>query len=330
MTPSYARDHSATFAAAANPSPGSFGFTSAGAPPTKGLARGLFMAPQPTSAGGVAPAPALKPRASLSKLPNAAVVNAGKLSGKKNKAADGSSRRQKKKLAGRAMDATASEASAADVHNLFDEMPTSFNDKTYISTMGVGSNNYHWSQTNEVHLYDHEYEVDEDGEGIVDAPKERADKDEDILLCNTWLKVSTDATFGGDQSRDAYWIRMKEYFDLHNNSGIDRTDRSLRFRWSTINKGEKKKNKKEKIKKGRSFTLLQCYDVLKDDDKWKPREGVDEESNKRKRTIDLDDDEEEPSSDDGKRDPTPNSVAYSKTKIPNEGKKDSKEKKKRK
>ena len=42
-----------------------------------------------------------------------------------------------------------------------------------MSTMGVGSNNSHWSQTNDMHFEDHEFEVDEDGEGIVDAPKGR-------------------------------------------------------------------------------------------------------------------------------------------------------------
>uniref|UniRef100_A0A453SUX6 Uncharacterized protein n=1 Tax=Aegilops tauschii subsp. strangulata TaxID=200361 RepID=A0A453SUX6_AEGTS len=29
---------------------------------------------------------------------------------------------------------------------------------------------------------------------------------------------------------------MKEHFDVHNVSGIDRSERSLRSRWSTINK----------------------------------------------------------------------------------------------
>ena len=48
-------------------------------------------------------------------------------------------------------------------------MLCSFNDETYMSTMGVGSNNSHWSQTNEMHFNDHEFEVDVDGEGIVDA-----------------------------------------------------------------------------------------------------------------------------------------------------------------
>uniref|UniRef100_A0A453CL51 Myb/SANT-like domain-containing protein n=1 Tax=Aegilops tauschii subsp. strangulata TaxID=200361 RepID=A0A453CL51_AEGTS len=115
-----------------------------------------------------------------------------------------------------------------------------FNDDTYMSTMGVGSNNSHWSQTNEVHEDDHdENEVDEDGEGIVDAPKGRACNytiEEDVLLCNTWLTVSMDATVGGDKSRDTYSFRMKEFFDAHNKSGTRRTDRSLRSRWSTINK----------------------------------------------------------------------------------------------
>ena len=91
--------------------------------------------------------------------------------------------------------------------------------------MGVGSNNSHWSQTDDMHFEDHEFEVDEDGEGILDAPKQRAGNytnADDILLCNTWLQVSRDPSVGGDQSRDAYWLRMKEHFDLRNMSGIDR------------------------------------------------------------------------------------------------------------
>lgn len=97
-------------------------------------------------------------------------------------------------------------------------------------------------------------------------------------------------------------------------------------------KGEDKKTKKENIKKGRPFTLPHCYEELKDDEKWKKRDGIDDvdESNKRKKTIELDHDEEEASSDDGKRSPTPNSVSYSKPKRPDGCKKDAKEKKKRK
>uniref|UniRef100_A0A8I6XTG3 No apical meristem-associated C-terminal domain-containing protein n=1 Tax=Hordeum vulgare subsp. vulgare TaxID=112509 RepID=A0A8I6XTG3_HORVV len=91
-------------------------------------------------------------------------------------------------------------------------------------------------------------------------------------------------------------------------------------------------NKKGKIKKGRPFTLPRWYEELKDDEKWKKHDDIDDvdESNKRNRTIELDHDEEEESSDVGKRSPTPNSVSYSKPKRPDGCKNDAKEKKKRK
>ncbi|KAF7000829.1 hypothetical protein CFC21_016631 [Triticum aestivum] len=314
------------------------------------------------AAGGVAVASARATAPSSSKLPNAARPKKGKTSAKKNKAADGSgtSKARRKKFAGRATGAAATEAPAsslvepaADAHNMFDEMPPSLNDDAYMSTMGVGSNNSHCSQTNDMHFENHEFKVDEEGEGIVDAPRGRAGNytnTDDILLCNTWLQVSREPSVGGDQSRDDYWLRMKEHFDVRNVSGIDRSDRSLRSRWSTINsdcqrwaacqkavdklnpsgtneddrynitqnlfKEEERKTKKGKIKKGRIFTLPHCYEVLKDDEKWKKREDLDDLplSNKRKQTIKLDDDEDDASSDDGKRSPTPNSVSYSKPK----------------
>ncbi|KAM3240816.1 hypothetical protein ACQJBY_054071 [Aegilops geniculata] len=240
-----------------------------------------------------------------------------------------------------------------------------------MSTMGVGSNNSHWSQTNDIHFEDHEFEVDEEGEGIVEAPRGRAGNystTDDKLLCNTYLHVSKDPSIGGDQSRDAYWGRMTEHYNAHNKSGIYRSERSLRSRWSTINsdcqkwaaaqksvdkinpsgtneedrfniaqnlfKEETRTTKKGKIKKGRIFTLPHCYEVLKDDEKWKKRDGLEDLhlSNKRKRAIEMndDDEEEDASSDDGKRSPTPNSVSYSKPKRPDGCKKDQNQKKKRK
>ncbi|KAE8769469.1 tyrosine n-monooxygenase [Hordeum vulgare] len=229
LTPPYARDPAVVVGA--NPSAGTSSFASVGASPTTGLVCGLFMAPGRERVA----TPAVKPRAPFSKLLNVAVAKKDKVSGKKNKAANGSSRRPEKKLAGRAKDAAATEAregslaaSTGYAHNVFDEMPPSSL--------------------------------------------------------------------------------------LHKN----------------LFQGEGKKTKKGRMKKGRSFTLPHCYEVLKDDEKWKPHEGVNEETNKHKRSPDLDDNEAEPTSDDGKRSPTPNSVAYSRLKRPNEGKKDAKEKKKRK
>ncbi|KAE8808598.1 hypothetical protein D1007_14991 [Hordeum vulgare] len=136
LTPSYSQEPSATASAAvaiaANPSVWSVGlaYASAGAPPTTSLARGLFMPPWMTSAGGiVAPAPAvMKP----SNLPNAARMKKGKTSAKKNKATGGSgtSKASRKKLAGRVRGELATEAPAsslvelaADAHNMFDDMP---------------------------------------------------------------------------------------------------------------------------------------------------------------------------------------------------------------
>ena len=53
--------------------------------------------------------------------------------------------------------------------------------------------------------------------------------------------------------------------------------------------------------------------MLKDDEKWKKREDLDDLhlSDKQKRTskLDDDDDEDDASSDDDKRSPTPNSVS---------------------
>ncbi|XBI82049.1 hypothetical protein VPH35_090826 [Triticum aestivum] len=280
-----------------------------------------------TATGGVAPAPS-RAAAAPSKLPNAARPKKGKTSAKKNKAADGSggTKARGKKLAGRSTAAAATEAPAsslvepdADAHHVFDEMPPSLNDDAYISTMGVGSNNSHWSQTNDIHLEDHEFEVDKEGEGIVDAPKGRAGNystNNDKLLCNTYLQ----------------WAAAQKGVDKINPSGTNEDDRFNIAQ--NFFKEETRTTKKGKIKKRRVFTLSHCYEVLKDDEKWKKRDGLNDLhlSNKRKRTIEVDDDEEEDdaSSDDGKRSPTPNSVSYSKPKQPDGCKKDKTEKKKRK
>ena len=105
--------------------------------------------------------------------------------------------------------------------------------------MGVGSNTSQWSQNNEIHDEDHEYEdMDVDGEGLVDAPKGRAGNystKEDVLLCNAWLNVSLDASVATAQTYNTYWDRMKVYFDARNKSGVERSNRSLRSRLSLIN-----------------------------------------------------------------------------------------------
>ncbi|KAE8802819.1 UDP-glycosyltransferase 73C6 [Hordeum vulgare] len=125
---------------------------------------------------------------------------------------------------------------------------------------------------------------------------------------------------------------MKEYFDAQNVSGIDRSEKSLRSRWSTINSDCQKWAAAQKAVD--KINPSGTNEDDRDDEKWKKREDLDDLhlSNKRKRTIELNDDEEEDdaSSDDVKRSPTPNSVSYSKPKRPDGCKKDKTEKKKRK
>ena len=105
--------------------------------------------------------------------------------------------------------------------------------------MDVGSNTSQWSQNNEIHDEDHEYEdMDEDGEGLMEAPKGRAGNystKEDVLLYNAWLNVFLDASVATAQTYNTYWDRMKVYFDARNKSGVERSNRSLRSRWSLIN-----------------------------------------------------------------------------------------------
>src|SRR3954469_14430902 len=93
----------------------------------------------------------------------------------------------------------------------------SVDDDSFLETMEFDGSSF--AHDNNVHEVEEEYaEVDEEGEGMVGAPTGRKINytvDEDVLLCKTWLKIGMDPSIGTDQSRDTYWIRMKEYFDAN-------------------------------------------------------------------------------------------------------------------
>ncbi|KAK1661087.1 hypothetical protein QYE76_049246 [Lolium multiflorum] len=125
------------------------------------------------------------------------------------------------------------------------------------------------------------------------------------LLCNTWLTIGMDPTTGSDQTRETYWMRVKEYFDANNASGNERSVLSLWSRWSDINtdcqkwagvqanvdvinpsgtndidrnsmaqglfRDVGKKNKKGNKILGKPFMLHHCYEVLGNEEKWKTR-----------------------------------------------------------
>jgi hypothetical protein len=84
--------------------------------------------------------------------------------------------------------------------------------------MNVASNHSqeYVSQEYATHKVDDELELDEDGEGLVDAPKERSTNytmEEDVLLCIAWCKVGIDPATSTDQTRDTYWARIEELYD---------------------------------------------------------------------------------------------------------------------
>jgi hypothetical protein len=108
-------------------------------------------------------------------------------------------------------------------------------DDTFMANMNVNSSHSqeYWSQYGAPQTQQ-EDELDEDGEGLMDGPTRRAANytvEEYKLLCKAWFNIGMDPTIGADQSREAYWVRIKEYFDGENTSGIERTNRSLRYHW---------------------------------------------------------------------------------------------------
>ena len=116
----------------------------------------------------------------------------------------------------------------------------SVDNESFLEAMNVGSS-FADNQYQQGEEEQQVHQMDEHGEGLIEPPKMGMGRagnytlDEDRLLCKTWLKIGMDPAVGTDQTRDTYWVRMKDYFDANNTSGYERTDRSLRSRWSLIN-----------------------------------------------------------------------------------------------
>ena len=85
-------------------------------------------------------------------------------------------------------------------------------------------------------------------------------------------------------------------------------------------RGEDKKTKKGNVRKGKPFVLSHCYEVLKDEEKWKRRDHLDVINFPTVDGVLIGG--EDGSSDDAnpKRSPTPNSVSYANPRRPTGGK----------
>jgi hypothetical protein len=109
---------------------------------------------------------------------------------------------------------------------------------TFMDTMNVGSSFSH-AHVNQEIAEEEEFNVDDEGEGLIGERQGGRSTNytmaEDKLLCKTWLTIGMDPTTGTDQTRETYWMMMKEYFDANNPSGNEHTTRSLRSRWSVTN-----------------------------------------------------------------------------------------------
>ncbi|KAE8777614.1 hypothetical protein D1007_49585 [Hordeum vulgare] len=120
--------------------------------------------------------------------------------------------------------------------NVLDELPERFDDGTYMDVMGVGAHSFAASNYTPSQEYAEEDDLDNEDEGFV-AKGMAANYTvaEDKLLCDAYKKVGLDATVGVEQPKEAYWVRMWEYFVARNTSDIERNMGSIRHRWHVIN-----------------------------------------------------------------------------------------------
>jgi hypothetical protein len=106
--------------------------------------------------------------------------------------------------------------------------------------MNVASHEYVASQDTPSQEYETNYEDDQldyEEEGFVESiPKGRSGNYtvQDLLIIMAWKRIGLDPAVGTEQPKDTYWARVKEFFDLHNEGGNERTAASIRHRWSTI------------------------------------------------------------------------------------------------
>ncbi|KAG2549313.1 hypothetical protein PVAP13_9KG289413, partial [Panicum virgatum] len=122
--------------------------------------------------------------------------------------------------------------------------------------------------------------------------------EEDCLLVSAWLNVGIDPIQGVDQSQGTYWGRIYDYFHADRTFESTRTTISLMNRWSGIQhdvnlfcgcvtriqdrnrSGSRVDDKiaeacalfKSEDRKNRKFTLMHCWNILKDKPKWMERQ----------------------------------------------------------
>ena len=59
--------------------------------------------------------------------------------------------------------------------------------------------------------------------------------EEDKLIVSTWLNTSKDAITMNEQQGGAFWQKILQYFELHGGNHGERSQSSIKSRWSDIN-----------------------------------------------------------------------------------------------
>ncbi|KAG2642249.1 hypothetical protein PVAP13_2KG200258, partial [Panicum virgatum] len=120
---------------------------------------------------------------------------------------------------------------------------------------------------------------------------------EDEVVCSGWLNISKDPINGANQSHSTFWSRVHAFFEEHKQTTTVRTESSIMHRWLTIQsqvnkycccyeaierRNQSGKTIQDKIseaskmcqeldKDNKSFTLIHCWNILKEEDKWKTK-----------------------------------------------------------
>lgn len=121
--------------------------------------------------------------------------------------------------------------------------------------------------------------------------------EEDEVICSGWLYISKDPINGANQTRSTFWSRVHAFFEKEKKTTAVRSESSIMHRWLTIQSQVNKfcsyyaaierRNKsgttiQDKIaeaskmymeldKDKKSFTLIPCWNILKEEDKWKAK-----------------------------------------------------------
>ena len=59
--------------------------------------------------------------------------------------------------------------------------------------------------------------------------------EEDKLIVSAWLNTSKDAITGNEQQGGAFWQRILQYLELHGGNQEERSQSSIKSRWTDIN-----------------------------------------------------------------------------------------------